>query len=397
VKAARRPELRHRILEGIDSLGDHMVEVILAEIPAYRALDAAQVAEVKAIAVWLLRQVIEAWAVDGDLSESDVGRLRAIGAARAADGRPLASVLRSYRVGSNAAMNRLIQQYEHLLTVPDVIALARVWLASFDRISEAVYEGYSESEARLTTDRDRAIRDLMEDLLAGRQSRPGAVADRSRALGVTLPEPAELVVIGQADGALGGAEHMGDHLAEQLRKALDAECDLLVSTRGERAVLLLPVQDEATLAAAVASIGCAGCAVRPASAAVIVDAYRLAALTLDLAPLDAYEQRPVLREADGYVVALLAGRPPVPAEAIARQLLGELVEPRHRHVLEGLEAFLSAGSAPGAAAQLGLHPQTLRYRLRRVRELTGRDTRRRWDRLCLEIGCRIARSTMRPE
>jgi hypothetical protein len=382
-----RAALRTRIFADLDPLGDLMLEAIRAEIPVYRALDTAQLAEVRAIAVWLLRQVIEAWAVDGELDATTLTRIKAIGAARAADGRPLGSVLRSYRVGSNAVIDRLVQRYERLFTVHDAVALAQVWLACFDQISEAVYEGYSESEARLRTDRDRAVRDLLDDLLAGRQARAGAVADRSRALGVTVPDPAELLVIAPAPGASGTP----DLLAEQLRATLDPSGDMLASIRGDRAVLLLPVQDETVLDAAMAAAGCVGCAVRPASAAAIVEAYRLAALTLDLAPPDAYEQRPVLREADGHVVALLAGRLREPGDVIAREILGDLIDRQQHHVLTGLEAFLTAGSAPAAAALLGLHPQTLRYRLRRVRELTGRDVRRRWDRLCLDIGCRLAR------
>lgn len=65
-------------------------------------------------------------------------------------------------------------------------------------------------------------------------------------------------------------------------------------------------------------------------------------------------------------------------------MLGELVSADHRHLREGLEAFLQTGSAVDAADLLGVHAQTMRYRLRRVNELTGRDARRGWDRTVLD-------------
>ena len=79
---------------------------------------------------------------------------------------------------------------------------------------------------------------------------------------------------------------------------------------------------------------------------------------------------------------------------MARHLLGALLDPGQEHVREGLDAFLVAGSATTAAARVGLHPQSLRYRLRRVRELTDRDPRRSWDRFVLDLGSRIAASPL---
>ncbi|WP_330479255.1 helix-turn-helix domain-containing protein [Streptomyces platensis] len=53
---------------------------------------------------------------------------------------------------------------------------------------------------------------------------------------------------------------------------------------------------------------------------------------------------------------------------------------------------ISGGSAESrrrgprtAARRLGLHPQSLRYRLRRIADLTHRDPRDPWQRLTLDI------------
>ncbi len=49
------------------------------------------------------------------------------------------------------------------------------------------------------------------------------------------------------------------------------------------------------------------------------------------------------------------------------------------------DAYLAGGSATGAAERVGVHPQTLRYRLRRIAGLTGRDLRDPWHRFVLEV------------
>ncbi len=114
-------------------------------------------------------------------------------------------------------------------------------------------------------------------------------------------------------------------------------------------------------------------------------AYRLAVDALDTAPAHAYDDHRLLADGDAHVLALLSARPTARPADVVRTVLGPLHEPRHAHLLAGLGAYLATGSATAAAEQLQVHPQTLRYRLRRVRELTGRDPRQPWQRLVLDI------------
>ncbi|MFI5957990.1 PucR family transcriptional regulator [Cryptosporangium sp. NPDC051539] len=406
---ADRDSMRRTIRAAENTIGDLIVERILAEIPAYRALDVRQLAEVRAIALWVLGRVVDLWVDDAELSPSDLARVRGIGAARGADGRPLPSVLRAYRVAATTAIDQIVERVEPMLTVAGAIGLSRLWLTTFDQLTEAIYEGYSASAERLVTDRDRALRDFLDDLLAGRQAHPGAAADRSRALGITLPNPALLLVAQPLNREPGSSSDPGLRLGHELAAALPAgdprplvtarpapadQTDRAAladrAARADRAVLLLPLCDAGDLRTALQQLGAHGCAIRPPRADTLVDAHRLATLALDLAPADAYEGGPLLGESDAHALALLAGRPQTGPEAVARHLLGALVDPGQEHVREGLEAFLVTGSATTAAARLGLHPQSLRYRLRRVRELTGRDPRRSWDRFVLDLGSRIA-------
>jgi DNA-binding PucR family transcriptional regulator len=119
-------------------------------------------------------------------------------------------------------------------------------------------------------------------------------------------------------------------------------------------------------------------------------AYRLADDALETAPPHAFGERGLLGEADACVLALLHGGPVTP-DAVRRAVLGPLLADAHAHLLETLRAYFRAGAATTAADALHVHPQTLRYRLRQVRELTGQDPHRPWPRFVLETACAIAR------
>jgi purine catabolism regulator len=82
---------------------------------------------------------------------------------------------------------------------------------------------------------------------------------------------------------------------------------------------------------------------------------------------------------------LLARQEDAALEAISRDLLGPLADYDHRQhgdLVASLRAFLEHnGNWEAAARALGVHRHTLRYRVRRVAELTGRDLDRAGDRV----------------
>jgi hypothetical protein len=369
-----------------DEVAGMLLDAVTTEIPAYRLLAPPQLADVRAIAGWALRRIVALWVDGGSLTDADLARFRGIGAARALDGRPLPVVLRAYRVAATRATDLVIAEGDGRLDVDDVLALTRLWLASVDTLSEAVYAGYTAASDRLVGDRGRALRDLLDDLLAGRQTSPAALADRCRELGVTLPPRPCLLVAGPAGGEVTPGE-VATLVAGLLPGA--GEQAALAGVRGGRAVAVLPAGTGA-LAGALAGRGWRGCAVDGFPLGDVPRAYRLAADALDLAPAHAFEARPLLSGGDAQVVALLAARPTARPVDVVTEVLGGLTEPGAAHLLAGLAAYLATGSATAAAASLGLHPQTLRYRLRRVAALTGRDPRRPWDRLVLDVARTLA-------
>lgn len=74
-------------------------------------------------------------------------------------------------------------------------------------------------------------------------------------------------------------------------------------------------------------------------------------------------------------------------DAFRRAVLGSLADRTKRtdSLLETLDAYLTWGSAGEVAARLGLHRNTVSYRLSRISQLTGRDVNDPRDRLLLHL------------
>jgi hypothetical protein len=93
-------------------------------------------------------------------------------------------------------------------------------------------------------------------------------------------------------------------------------------------------------------------------------------------------------------VLLLAGVPAAARESFRGRLLGPLAEYDRAHdadLLHTLDTFLAcSGSWTQCAAQLHVHVNTLRYRIGRIEQLTGRDLSRFSDRVDFFLALRLA-------
>ncbi|MGW7637769.1 PucR family transcriptional regulator [Streptomyces decoyicus] len=361
-----------------------IVTAVREQVPAYAVLDDSRLQEVRAIAAWALDRLLHLWVTDSALTPADLRRFRGIAAARAADGRPMQAVLRAYRVAATV-MTDEVAAATPPPGAPDAFALARMALTTLDTLAEEMATAYTATSEDLTADRDRALRLLLDDLIAGRHASVGALTDRAARLGRQLPDPYCLLVAEHADG---DGTAVTQETAVGLLVALDGhsgEVTSLATVRGSRVVLLLPAAAGGAAPRALGERGLRGCAISGESPDRIAVAYRLAADALDTAPAHAHHPARVLTDGDAQVLALLGGRPATTPDQIGRLILGPLVQPGRHHLMEALTTYLDTGSANAAARRLGLHPQSLRYRLRRISDLTTRDPRDPWQRLTLDI------------
>lgn len=82
----------------------------------------------------------------------------------------------------------------------------------------------------------------------------------------------------------------------------------------------------------------------------------------------------------------------LPAEATADPAVRALLTPPNKELARTAEVFLDcAGQASRTAAALGIHRQTLYYRISRVQQLTGLDLNDGEDRLLLHMALKSAR------
>ncbi|MGB7239724.1 MAG: helix-turn-helix domain-containing protein [Rhodococcus sp. (in: high G+C Gram-positive bacteria)] len=387
--ASSREKVVAHIEQDLASVVAAAVDAIRTSIPAYRDLHGPQLADVEAIAFWSLRRLITLWSDgSGVVDHRDQSRFRAIGAARASDGRPLTDVLRAYRVASSVFLRHVGGVYLDDLDPSDVVELSVTVLEAVDAISEEITEAYTTAREQLTSNRNQAQATLLDDLVVGRRTSPGALADRSRELGIELPAHPHLL-IAQTSGS-----QITDKTVDALLTALGitrlSRPSHLCTRREQRAILLLP--NTVTLEKvddACRTLLLHGCLVERRPLGEVSASYRVASDALDTAPAHAFHGRSVLDEGDAQLLALLTARPTADTTAVVRAVLGPLTEAANGHILDGVSAFISTGTATAAASELRLHPQTLRYRLRRARELTGRDPRHAWHRLALDTALQL--------
>lgn len=345
-----------------------VVATVVDSVPAYRKLTEAQLREIEAITHWSVTRLTEMW-IDGTrLGERDLTRFRGIGSARAADGRPLMAVLRAYRVAAVALTDIIVATAPPALTVDDLADLTRTLVGALDDLSEALFTGYQRTAGELAGDRARLLDDLVHDLITGRQTSPGALADRTDQLGVVVPATFGLLVAGPrgSSAAAGDLASLGGFLS---------------TVRGGLAVVLLPTES-GDVALPSRWRGCLLDATTPAA---LPGDYRLASAAVGHAPTEAYARRRLLDRGDALTVAVLRGEPAVERARLHTAVLGPLLDARNARLFDGLRAYARHGSATEAAAALGLHPQSMRHRLRRITELTGRRLDDSWDRLVLDV------------
>lgn len=360
-------DLGELLREHVDALADAVLERFRAGEGPAGAPDAATLRNLRlgaraAVDCFLAR-------LAGDRAAAEVELFVAHGRAQQAAGRTLTELLSFYRLGGLAMWERstaLLPPSTHL-PAREVFAFGSALLELVDELSVAAAEGFTAQEAEARR-RSRALRERLVSLLL---SDPPAAAEAldgaARAAGWPLPARVRVAV-----GALpadplraGGAPGPARVLAATLSDGRQA----LVVADGDEA--------EAWLARAAAALGleaplAVGPAVEPAAAA--RSAARAIAL-LDHVAAGAVRATGDVVRCDDHEIALLLGAAPDLAREVARRRLAPLAaleDAARARMLETLAAWLADPGRPQAMAdRLGLHVQTIRYRLKILRELLG--------------------------
>ncbi|MEL3944939.1 MULTISPECIES: helix-turn-helix domain-containing protein [Streptomyces] len=286
-------------------------------------------------------------------------------------GRSLDSLQAIYRLGVRLAWRRLAeigQQTE--IPPPAMYELAESGFEYLDGLVDQSVRGYAEAAARQAGERLRLQRKLMELLLSERR-----------------PDTSAASALGAENGLDERAARVGWQLPERvavgvlLRPAREAVAPavgegVLLDMEAEQPRMVVPDPDAAGRPELLrrAMTGWSGAIGPPVPLADAAKSLRWAEAAVALMGRGLLPSGEVLYCTE-HTEALVLLQPEELIEDLSRRCLAPLDHcgPAHgRRLAETLLAWLETrGGAPEVAARLGVHPQTVRYRLRQIRELWG--------------------------
>jgi hypothetical protein len=337
-----------RLRREVPDLTSVVVEAVCTRVPRYAGSTQHPVA-VEAVTTALHRFLDE---LDG-APHRDRGldqTFRSIGRCEARAAQPLDDFHLALGSATRAVWTRL-QEVMVDGTTPAVVSDGL--LAFVDHVAEQVDAGHAETVRQRAADPNRARAALAERLLTG-TAEPGDDA--------VWPVPASIVL---AVAELGGE-----------RRDLSAlSRDALLVGHDDTVVVMVDAADRECATSALVAAGvprvAVGWAVDPAE---VPSAFRWARRALDLVHRGVIADRQVV-DCRAHRTQIWLHAEPTLRQQLAQELLRPLFAetPNSREILsETLLVWLETrDSAPAIASRLGVHPQTVRYRWKRINELFG--------------------------
>jgi hypothetical protein len=377
-------ELGRLMLGRAPKLGKAMADLLCREIDAYSDGTVVTKDEVRESCVANVTFIFDSLAGDAD---ADVSPAEHTGTARALAGVPLPAVMTAYRIGFRFMWEQTLAAARAAAIPTDSIldATARVFLAQ-DTFTQAMSTAYRQQLTAQILEREEERSALVEALLSHRITDSQSLWEAADLL--RLPTTGPYVVVAAELPAIGklGLPTIETKLSiRDIRSAWRLLPDLqvgIVHLRG-------PVPSD-TLGALVEVLGQAATArvgISPPfhGLAETSDGLRFARLAVTGKPLS----DSLVAVFDDTPLAVAAVSAPEAMAKIRSSVLGsvnELPAEERTVLLDTFQAWLQAdGSANDTAAKIYCHPNTVRHRLHRIEELTGRSLSRPTDlaELCL--------------
>ncbi len=305
---------------------------------------------------------------------------RTLGQYEAQEGRSLDSLQAAYRIGVHVGWRRVMEVGLRCAAPSSVMSwLADAMLAYMDELASLSLQGYLEAKARSAQSQQEWRRRLLR-LIVERPPAPArAITELADLIGWPVPEEVTLVALEPGCDA-----------------AMDLPDDALADLGGPQPHLLLPGRadqlDRAELERSLAGRRCAvGLSVPLADAA---HSLRWARRALALSR-DGVIGEGQLTFCEDHLVELWL----LADDALIDQLgqrclgaLGPLSLLQRQRLTETFRAWLETrGTAPAMAERLQVHPQTVRYRMRKLRAIFGSQLADPNARFAIEIVLRARR------
>lgn len=357
-----RPESAEQLMaimrRELPSLADEIVAEIREGIPEYaRPLDGPYGRTLRSGVERALAGFVE-W-VRSTPSRPPDDICHKLGWFEAYEGRQLDTLQAAYRIGAQTGWRRVVALHRrHDLTPETVSTLADALFTYLEEVSSSSVRGYLEARAQLNDEvqagRRRLLRLIVEaaprDLLA-------ECAEPAR---WALPDEVTVVVLRPSTPIV--------------RTLLDD--DLLADLDGAEPYLLVPgpltADRRAMLELAVAESKAAAGPTVPLDRA--PDSLRWARRTLGLIHEEIIDDGPLTLCANHLVTLWLFADVPLIDQLARRRLagVGRLTERQRERLVETLRVWLrTRGTTAQVSEKLGVHPQTVRYRMRQIEHVLG--------------------------
>jgi PucR C-terminal helix-turn-helix domain len=360
------PSLAGALRPVLPDLARDTVAAIGSEVPDYaRSLEGPFGKALRGGVEQALARFVDELAEPGARSDHAAAVYAGLGRGELRAGRSLDALLSAYRLGARLAWERFQAAAVAAGHPPEVLyALAGAIFTYIDAISAESVAGYAEEQSHLAGERAQRRRALAA-LLGADAVVPGELERLSGTAAWPLPASlAALAVVGEPD-----AERLASRLGTDVIAVADPDEAVTVAWIPDADAPGRHAQLAAALRGAAAALGPVG---PPARGARSMRRARTA-----LAALQAGHVVPApLVVADDHLIALLLhGAGADEAADLADRLLAPLdalPEGQRTRALQTLRAWLDhPGQVQRVGAELHVHPQTVRYRLARLREQLG--------------------------
>ena len=400
-----------------EQLADRIVARICADIPDYRLVGEDVVGDVRSITVQHLDLIFGALTDGRPPTDEDFTPTRAGGARRVHQGISLESFQRAARLWGHLLWEAVLEEVDP--ADPDereaALFIASRVMEHVDHMSTNVAAGFLDELQGVWSDHEVVRRDLL-DALVGGQGDTERIRRLARSLKLRLQERYVVVVLRGADALVEEQADQTLSARAALRRIVEAarrnlRCNghsLLVGMRHGEVVALCPVEDadenddiRRRTAALAEAVGpwevCVGVGGSHPTIAGVAAGYAEARDAVEIAVGIGVHGR-ALHFDEVLIDHMIRSTPH--ADRILDSTLRPLLDyddAKHASLVETLRAYIGAGfNLTRSAEVLQVHPNTVVYRLRRIRELTGRDPQEADDLLLLFLGLKLSELRARP-
>ncbi len=310
-----------------------------------------------------LTDAVHRWFDDGGIAEHDLHY--ELGRAQARAGRSLDELMGFYRVAAQTMWGRLTEVGSAAAIAPqELYRLAGSGFGCVDEISTQAAEGFAEEQSHRSGDRRSRRAALVRSLLEEPQPARELLAEAARAVGIELT-PTLAFFAGAAESYDAFSRPAHDLALTDPRDGVFVGALFDPDAPGRRRWLRAAAER-------------AGAAIALGPSVPVPEAplsLRRARSLLALARAGTVSPSALLHSDEHNVALFLSAEPRLAAE-LALRVLAPLREVRGEATRANLTATLRAwlrapGQRKAVAHALGVHPQTVRYRVLRLRELFG--------------------------